>query len=78
MFPLNFVVLCEVTEGSQEQLKKWNFKYITRSDNTNDINEYIKKEHCLDNLHSKNEHKIVNSLHYGASWMHMHHETPIH
>ena len=26
-----------------------------------------KKEHCLDNLHSMNEHMIVNSLYYGLT-----------
>ena len=41
-----------------------NFKYITRSDNTNDINKYTKKEHCLDNLHSMNEHMIVYIMEY--------------
>ena len=37
-----------------------NFKYITRSDNTNDkLMNTPKKEQCLDN-----EHMIVNNLHY--------------
>ena len=44
MFSLSFVVVCEITEGSQEQVENMKTsKYITRSDNTNDINEYIKK-----------------------------------
>ena len=41
-----------------------NLKYMTRSDNTNDINEYIKKKHCLDNLQSMNEHMILSSPYY--------------
>ena len=41
------------------------FKYITRSDNTNDkLMNTPKKEHYLDNLSSMNEHIIVYIMGY--------------
>ena len=57
MFSLNFVVVCEITEGSQEQVE--NMK--TSSISLDLIIQMIlmntsKKEHCLDNLHSMSEH----------------------
>ena len=71
MSSLMFGVKYQVTEEKLRASRRYeNFKYITRSDSRDDINEYTNKGYCLDNLHSMNEHMIVNCLYYGVSWIH--------
>ena len=71
MSSLMFGVKYQVTEEKLRASRRYeNFKYITRSDSRDDINEYNNKGTLSWYLHGMNEHMIVNSLHYGPLWVH--------
>ena len=68
MFPLMLVVKCQVIEGNYKHVEDMKTSSISLELMIQmTLMNIPKKKHSLDNIHSMNEHMIVNSLHCGVT-----------